>query len=415
MVMTMRGNFVRFGVALVVAMASVLLPFTAVVQATDTSAQAFLNSQSYNQLVSDSDFTDVGSMSVADIKNFLQSQNSDLATIDSSHLGAGANGRSAPQIIYDAARGLYDAAVGCSGGICINASTGTINPKAILITLQKEQSLASNWHYDASQDGRLNAAMGYGCPDSGGCNATYAGFSNQVGWAAWQLRYNYEGSKIGSTRVAPYIKGGLLPNMTYNLPSLGLSGSVTVYLSNNATAALYRYTPHLFNGNYNFWKLGISWFGFGTSGAAAAGVNDTSSLSAGTYADSFVASGTKDSHVTVTFNGQTIANTGSTTWKVTLSPAIGDNHYTVSYKNSDGSSAGSKAIRVVRRGIGDINGDGQVNILDMSIMFSHWNQTIQGDNFADLNNVNNWMSLNPDTDNEINILDLSLLFAHWTN
>ena len=27
--------------------------------------------------------------------------------------------------------------------------------------------------------------------------------------------------------------------------------------ANNATAALYRYTPHVFNGNYNFWKFFI--------------------------------------------------------------------------------------------------------------------------------------------------------------
>lgn len=384
------------------------------VRAFDTSAQAFLNGQNYNQLVGDGDFVAVGSLGVAGIKSFLQAQGSDLATIDPSHLGSGANGRGAAQIIYDAARGLYDAAVGCSGGICIDSTTGTVSPKVILITLQKEESLITNWHYDASQDGRLNSAMGYGCPDSGGCNPAYAGFSNQVGWAAWQMRYNYEASRQGSSRVAPYIVGGLLPNMTYNLPDLGLSGSVTVFLSNNATASLYRYTPHLFNGNYNFWKLGINWFGFGTNGGGGGGVNDTASLQAGTFSDSFVANGSKDPNGLAIFNGATVAGAGSTSWKITLSPAIGNNNYTVSYQNTDGSSAGSKAIMIQRRPIGDINGDNKINILDLSIMFSHWNQTIQGDNFADLNNVNNWMSLNPDVDNTINILDMSLMFSHWT-
>lgn len=406
-------NSIRLVIAAVLVLTSTLLAALPA-RATDTSPQAFLNNQSYNQLVGDSDFVDIGSMSVGDIQSFLQSQGSDLATLDSSHLGSGANGRSAAQIIYDAAHAAYDAASGCANGICINGNTGTISPKAILITLQKEEGLITNWHYDSSQDGRLNAAMGYGCPDSGGCDSQYAGFSNQVGWASWQLRYNYEGSRTNNSHVAPYIIQGLLPNMTYNIPSLGLSGSVTVYLSNNATAALYRYTPHLFNGNYNFWQLGINWFGFGTNSSSGGGVNDTSALQAGTYADSFVASGTKASEVTAVFNGQTISGTGTTTWKVTLSPAVGNNSYTVYYKNSDNSSAGSKPITVVRRTIGDINGDGKVDILDMSIMFSHWNQTIQGDNFADLNNVNNWMSLNPDVDNTINILDLSLMFAHWT-
>lgn len=407
----MRGNWWRVGLATIMIVNSFVFLAVPTATAADTSAQAFLNGQHYNQLVGDGDFIDINSLGVAGIQSFLQSQGSGLATISSSQLGAGANGRSAAQIIYDAAHGAYDAAVGCAGGICIDSSTGTISPKAIMITLQKEQSLITT---ASPSQGALDAAMGYGCPDSGGCNATYAGFSNQVGWAAWQLRWNYEGSRLGSSRVAPYLVGGLLPNMTYNLPDLGLSGSVTVYLSNNATASLYRYTPHLFNGNYNFWKLGINWFGYGTSAGSGGSINDTSTLQAGTYAGSFVASGTKDSSVTAVFNGTTIAGTGSTSWSVTLSPTIGNNSYTVTYKNPDGSTAGSKTITVQRRTIGDINGDGKVDILDMSIMFSHWNQTVQGDNFADLTNVNNWMSLNPDVDNTINILDLSLLFAHWT-
>ncbi len=410
----MRERVIRIIVGIVVLASSLTGSFVGVARAFDTSAQNFLNGAYYNQLVSDGDYVAIGSMNVGDIQNFLIAQGSDLATVDSSHLGAGANGRSGAQIIYDAAHGAYDASVGCANTICINSSTGTISPRAILITLQKEEGLITNWHYDGSQQTRLDEAMGYGCPDSGGCNATYAGFSNQVGWASWQLRYNYEGSRTNNSHVAPYIINGLLPNMSYNLPALNLSGSVTVFLSNNATAALYRYTPHLFNGNYNFWKLGINWFGFGTSGGGGGGVNDTSALQAGTYADSFVLSGTKDSSVTASFNGNQIAGTGTTTWKVTLAPGVGNNNYIVNYQNGDGSSSGSKPVMIQRRKVGDINGDGKVSILDLSIMFSNWGQTIQGDNFADLNNVNNWMSLNPDVDNTINILDLSLLFSHWT-
>lgn len=380
----------------------------------DTSAAAFINGQNYNQLVGDGDFVDINSMSVGDIQNFLQGQGSDLATIDTSHLGTGANGRSAAQIIFDAAHGAYDAAVGCANGVCITSATGTISPKAILITLQKEQSLISNWKYTGSNQGSLDAAMGYGCPDAAGCNSTFAGFSNQVGWASWQLRLNYEGSKTNNSHFVPYIINGLLPNMSYNLPSLNLSGSVTVFMSNNATASLYRYTPHLFNGNYNFWKLGIQWFGFNTNGASSGGANDTSALQAGTYASTFTASGTKDSTGSVTYNGQTIAGAGATVWKLSLSPSIGSNSYSVNYVNSDGSNAGAKSITIVRRHIGDMNGDGKVDVLDLSIMFSHWGQTVQGDNFADMSNVNNWMSLNPDVDNKIDILDLSLMFANWT-
>lgn len=40
----------------------------------------------------------------------------------------------------------------------------------------------------------------------------------------------------------------------------GVMQNQTVTLSNYATAALYRYTPHVFNGNYNFWKFYTLWF-----------------------------------------------------------------------------------------------------------------------------------------------------------
>ena len=40
----------------------------------------------------------------------------------------------------------------------------------------------------------------------------------------------------------------------------GVPSSQFVNLKNFATAALYRYTPHVFNGNYNFWRYYNAWF-----------------------------------------------------------------------------------------------------------------------------------------------------------
>lgn len=398
-----RGLSASFGVLLVLG----TFPAVGTVRAqTDTSASAFINGQNYNQLISDADFSNVNSMSVADIQSFLVAQGSDLATISSSLLGSGANGRSAAQIIYDGEHANDPASSGCAQGICLDPSTGTISAKAILITLQKEEGLITGWKYDSTQTSRLTSAMGYGCPDGSGCNPTYAGFANQVGWGAWQLRWNYEMSKAGNSGVAPYIVGGTLPNMTYNVPDQNLSGSVTVFLSNNATASLYRYTPHLFYGNYNFWKLGITWFGFGTSGGGGGGgSNDTSTLSVGTYGSSFKTTSTKSSNSKVIFNGQTVADFNSTSWTLTISPPIGTNTFVVSYLNTDGSSAGTKSITIERRRVGDINGDGKVNALDLSLLFTNWGQTVRGDS---------WVNLNPDVDNTINILDMSLMFNNWT-
>lgn len=398
--------------ALAATLSMAIMPANAV----DLSASAYINNQNYNQLITDSDFIDINSMSKDAIQAFLVSQGSDLATLDPSRLGASANGRSAAQIIYDAAHAADDASSGCyTGGgnnICMNASSGTVSPRVILVTLQKEASLITR---PGPSQGLLDAAMGYGCPDSGGCNATYSGFANQVGWGAWQLRLNYEGSKVKSGIFSPYLAGSLLPNVTYNY-DLGnnnwLSGSATVNQSNNATASLYRYTPHIFNGNYNFWRLGISWFGFGTtdvttqSGTTADTPNDTTSFSVGSYSASFNASGTKNSAVTAVFNGQTIADVGATTWKTTIPTAIGVANYTISYINPDGSTAGAKTITVERRRIGDMNGDGKVDVLDLSLLANQWGQTVRGDN---------WYNLNPSADNVIDILDLSLMVNNWTN
>jgi len=381
----------RVVLALIVAMMPLLPTFTL---AADTSLQAYLNGQHYNNLISDSDFLDINSMSAQDIQNFLVSRGSYLASAPSSQLGDGAAGRNAAQIIYDAAHGLYDAAVGCANGVCINSSTGTISPKAILITLQKEMSLVTLSTYD---QGRLDRAMGYGCPDSGGCDARYLGFSNQVGWAAWQLRYN---CMAPESRVSPYYVGRVTSIADWD-------GTRSVYFSNRATASLFRYTPHTYYGNYNFWRLGIEWFGFGIgSGGGGEGVNDTSSASARMYANhgAYLIKSLKQSGTRVYFSGQLVADIGPTSWQYQFNPAIGTHNYSFEYRDGSGGLVGTKVITVEKRKNGDINGDGSVNLLDLSLIGGSWGETVKDDN---------WTNLNPDVDNEINLLDISIFANNW--
>src|SRR5690606_12122624 len=54
----------------------------------------------------------------------------------------------------------------------------------------------------------------------------------------------------------------------------GITHHQTVTIANSATAALYRYTPHVFNGNYNFWKFYSSWFKY-PNGTIIQRVGDT--------------------------------------------------------------------------------------------------------------------------------------------
>lgn len=365
-------------------------------KAIDTSLTSYLNNQYYNQIAPDSDFANVNAMSVGDIQGFLAGKGSYLAVAPSSQLGDGANGRSAAQIIYDAAKALYDAAVGCSGSICINSSTGTISPKAILITLQKEQSLVTN---GAPSQRDLDCAMGYeggnGCQWMFDNRPQWKGFSNQVGWAAWNLRLHYERSV---RQIEPYYMGKVVTVTDYD-------GARSVYLSNHTTAALIRYTPHTYYGNWNFWKLGVEWFGFGTGGGYSGGVNDLSSASGRMYAaGKYTVKSYKQTDARVYFGNTIVAELGSGSWEYQFDPAIGTNTYNFTYKLADGSTLGVKSITIEKRKNGDINGDGGVNILDLSLIGGNWGYKTKDDD---------WMNLNPDVDNEINLLDISIFANSW--
>ena len=216
-----------------------------------------------NTLISDAFFTYQGSMSVAEIQTFLAKKGSVLATIGSDQLGADAAGRSAAQIIYDAAHvSRTDFAHGAGYGPS-NPLLLDLNPQVILIVLQKEQSLITGSYVSGTPTtvNALNTAMGYGCPDSGGCNQVYSGFTDQVTYGAAQLMYGYYKAGISS-----YIPGQTytIANTTgapYNAPA-----TQQVTIGNSSTSSLYQYTPHVYNGNYNFWFYLGNWFGLTANG-----------------------------------------------------------------------------------------------------------------------------------------------------
>lgn len=205
-----------------------------------------------NNLISDSDFININDMSVDDIQNFLEGMGGILRDYSES-------GRSAAQIIYDASHG-YGHASGkctCCKTIDINASTGTVNPKVLLVTMQKDQSLITRTVYSQFS---LDWAMGYGCLDDDILHdeQPYRGFTNQVEHAAWQLRFNYERAQ-GKNMTGYQIGDTIHLLNTYPNPYGGPSKQ-DVHIDNRATASLYRYTPHVYNGNYTFWRLYNEWF-----------------------------------------------------------------------------------------------------------------------------------------------------------
>jgi len=174
-----------------------------------------------NDIIADGEFIDAVSLDETAIQSFLLARNSYLAQFTE-------GGRRAAKIIWDAAWGY------------------SLNPKVILATLQKEQSLVSRTTYDETA---YKKAMGYGCPDSGTCDPAYAGFTTQVDRGTWQLRYNFDRAK---NPASPDYKVG---------QTMTIDGTAVTF-NNAATASLYRYTPHI-SGNRNFHTIYKSYFGFG--------------------------------------------------------------------------------------------------------------------------------------------------------
>ncbi|WP_052521229.1 hypothetical protein [Agreia bicolorata] len=161
-----------------------------------------------------------------------------------------------------------------------------ISQKALLVLLQKEQSLVRN---PAPTSGDFSFATGYACPDTAACDVEYSGFYNQVYWAAWQLkRY---ANPPGTSEFFTSRPIGQPSPIAYN-PDASC-GSADVTLKNIATAALYYYTPYQPNpaaiagdadapcgafGNLNFWKFYSEWFGDPTRGSITQGALEDVSI-----------------------------------------------------------------------------------------------------------------------------------------
>ncbi len=165
--------------------------------------------------MSDSEFTNKDSMSVAEIQSFLERRGSVLSKPTTGGMPS--------QMIYDACQ-KYG-----------------ISPKVILATLQKEQGLVSK---KTATQKQLDWAFGVGAYDGGNWNQSYKGFGKQVAGSAQTLRkwYDYAQDKIK--------KGESI--------DLKIDGQ-NVAVKNAATYSNYKYTPH-FAGNKLYWDVYRGYF-----------------------------------------------------------------------------------------------------------------------------------------------------------
>jgi hypothetical protein len=186
------------------------------------------------RVIDDSIYYNKNSMTEGQIQAFLESKDSYLKNYvipNDVVIGPNINvkGWRASQVIY------------------WSAQWNGLNPKVILVTLQKEQSLVASPILPLGQYS-LDWAMGYACPEGSDPNLTYQGFAMQVAWGSFNLkRWSDWAISHDSNSWGIYWVG----------ETLNIDG-ISVYLSNGPTAALYRYTPHI---QTSFASIYTLWFG----------------------------------------------------------------------------------------------------------------------------------------------------------
>jgi hypothetical protein len=210
---------------------ALILIFTLII-AKNALAQEIRPDFDPNFIISDAEILNYDAMDAIDIQRFLESKGSYLAAYTVTNPNTG--------VCETAAQAIYE--------VC---QANKVSPRFVLVLIQKEQGLVEDPHPGQSS---LDWATGYGCPDGGGCNSRWQGFWKQINSATLQF-YDYMVNPLEYS----FKKGNAytLQNTcsAYNNPQSSL-----VMPYNQATAALYNYTPHVFNGNYNFYVLWQKYF-----------------------------------------------------------------------------------------------------------------------------------------------------------
>lgn len=286
-------------------MKKVLLGFTAFVL-TASSLLAFMGGSAKasfvaNHIIDDSVFDNTSTMTVDEINSFLNQFSG--SCISTNH------GFSAPDPVGYSPSNGYSYGGNVSGGQVIYdaAQAYDINPRVLLATLQKEQSLVTGGAGCSTL--QYTGAVGYGCPDggttysysglnlytingstvtsvSGTCvnSSLKAGFSQQVIRGAWLLKFGEQrsegnvdwaiirGNWNNSDDPQSCYSGPMTQGTFKRCPSstatfydgyTSIDGSAT-HMDNGATASLYWYTPH-FSGNQSFVSIWEGWWGDGST------------------------------------------------------------------------------------------------------------------------------------------------------
>jgi len=173
-----------------------------------------------NYIISDEELVNYQSMTQEEIYSFLTAQNGALKEYWTKDIDGMI--KHAAEIIYGASQRYQ------------------INPQVLITLLQKEQTLITR---PVKKNTQYEWATGFACYDYTKPVSKFKGFAMQVDRAAWRLRYFLEHPWEFKFRA------GQLYKLSWGL----------LKPQNQATAALYNYTPH-YNGNKLFWNIWQNWF-----------------------------------------------------------------------------------------------------------------------------------------------------------
>lgn len=257
---------VRDLVRFIALMAAVVVVGSLLVVAQSTPAAAADARQfKPGNIVSDANFYGSSSMDAGSVQAFLNDKGSRCTTNCLKNFAMSTVAKSSePGLCTGYQGGMWQSAAQIIDGV---ARSCGISQKVLLVLLEKEQSLVTINNPSAD---RYRAATGQGCPDNAPCDANYYGLFNQLYGAARQFKIylKYQDSY--------WYRAGMVNSILYS-PNQAC-GRKSIYIENQATAALYIYTPYTPNdsalnaqwgegdscasyGNRNFYMFWSTWFG----------------------------------------------------------------------------------------------------------------------------------------------------------
>ncbi|MCX6812215.1 MAG: hypothetical protein NTW79_01140 [Candidatus Berkelbacteria bacterium] len=253
-----------------------------------------------------------------------------------------------------------------------------VNPRLILDVLQRESSAITQstpssdtrrawpmfYNYDESMASCLTSGINctdakYNKPDYSYRAENYGGVGQQIAYATAQLRNLHDS--------AGYCGGGLAVSVDGN----------TITTDNAGSCALYKYTPHIvsYNTGSAFYTNWQSWWSGTPNGGSYSATNIISE-------DNFA----NDSPMTTDQINSFLTGKGS--WLGGLMIA---EYISVPYPVLVADAPARKS--------GDANGDGNIDLLDLSILATWWGTS---NTDADFNH-----------DGTVDLLDLSILASQW--